>query len=103
MAVIPIVYQIPNLDIGEVENTLKHPVKILARTDVADVATCPTIETCGASMGGFTYTPVESAPIADITCKLNRRKQSYFAVSSLTPPEYGCIFVMPVATSTGCK
>ena len=51
------------------------PVKILTVTDGADVATCKTVETCGASLGVFLPTPVESAPVADITCKINRCKK----------------------------
>ena len=51
-------------------------MKILDGTDGVAVATCTTVEICGASMGGFLSAPVEYAPVADITCKINRCKQS---------------------------
>ena len=52
------------------------PVKILTGTDVTAVVTCTTVETGGAYVGLFSYTPVESAAVYDIECKINRRKQS---------------------------
>ena len=63
--------------------------------------TCTTVETCGASVCGFLTTPVESAPVAGITCKLNRCKKSWFSLSSLASPEYGCICILTKAPSTG--
>ena len=51
-------------------------------------------------MGIFLYASGDSAPIAGITCKINRYKQSQFAVSSFAYPEYGCPFGLPVAPST---
>ena len=62
--------------------------------------TCTTVETCGASVGGFTPAPVESDPVTGITCKINRCNQSYFAVLSLASPKYGCIFILTAAPST---
>ena len=52
------------------------PVKILAVTDGAAVATCRTVETCGVSFCGYLSYSVESSPVPDITCKINRCKQS---------------------------
>ena len=76
MSVKSIVHQNPNLVIGESNNTLKCLINILAVTDGVSVATCTTVEMCGISVGGFLSAPVESAPVADITCKINRYKQS---------------------------
>ena len=42
---------------------------------------CPVTESCGTSWGGFTYYCSESAPGADISCKINRCKQGYFSIS----------------------
>ena len=37
--------------------------------------TCTTVDTCGAYVGGFSPTTVESAPIYGITCKINRYRK----------------------------
>ena len=58
--------------------TWSVPVKILTGNYVVVIVTCKNVDSCGAFMGGFLYTLVESAPVADITCKINRCKQSYF-------------------------
>ena len=50
------------------------PVNILDGDNGEVVVTCTTIETCGASVGVFSAVPVEYAPVADITCKINRCK-----------------------------
>ena len=52
------------------------PLKIFTGTHSAAIVTFTTVDTYGASVGGFLYTPAESAPIADITCKINKCKQS---------------------------
>ena len=62
---------------------------------------CSMVETCGASVGGLCSAADESAPDADINCKINRCKKSYVAVSYFASPEYGCLFGLPVAPSTG--
>ena len=72
----------------------------MAGTDGADFVTCTTVETCGYYVGGFLSAPVEYATVADITCKINIFKQSYFAISSFASPEYGCIFVLIADPST---
>ena len=64
---------------------------------------CTTVQTCGAYFGGLCYASGDSYPDADITCKLNRCKQSYFIVLSSASPGYGCIFRLPVSPSTGCN
>ena len=52
------------------------PVEILDLTYGVAVGNCTTVETSGASMGGFSSAPAESASISDITCKIYRYKQS---------------------------
>ena len=41
------------------------------------------------------------SPVAGITCKINRCKQSKFSVLPIAPHYYGCIFILPAAPSTG--
>ena len=52
------------------------------RLDFGSPLTCTTIETWGASAGGLWSASGDSAPDADITCKINMCKKSKFTVLS---------------------
>ena len=48
-------------------------------------------KSCGASVGGLWSDSSDSNYGADITCKLNIFKQSYFDLLSFSSLEYGCL------------